>query len=77
MDDDTADRHLTVLDGLGLPSRVGGVAAEDIATLTRRDKKADREGVGYVLLDALGTPRLDARVPPELEVEVSRWLTSP
>ena len=70
-------RGLALLDGFGLPSRLTGVAANDIAALTKRDKKAGREGVGYVLLDALGAPRVDVRVPPELEVEVSRWLTTP
>jgi 3-dehydroquinate synthase len=70
-------RGLALLDGLGLPARLGGVAANDIAALTRRDKKAGPGGVGYVLLDALGVPRLDVHVPPGLEVEVSRWLTSP
>jgi 3-dehydroquinate synthase len=68
-------RGVALLDGLGLPTRLGGVAATDIAALTRRDKKAGREGAGYVLLDALGAPRVDASVPPELEVEVCRWLT--
>jgi 3-dehydroquinate synthase len=70
-------RGLAVLDGLGLPSKLTGVAAVDIVALTRRDKKAGSDGVGYVLLDALGVPRLDVRVPSELELEVSRWLTTP
>jgi len=70
-------RGLALLDGLGLPSKLKGVAADDIAALTRRDKKAGGDGVGYVLLDALGAPRPDVRVPPELELEVSRWLTAP
>jgi 3-dehydroquinate synthase len=70
------ERGLALLDGLGLPSGLTGTAADDIAALTRRDKKAGREGVRYVLLDALGAPHPDVRVPPELEVEVSRWLTS-
>ena len=69
-------RGLALLDGLGLPSKLDGVAADDIAQLTRRDKKAGPQGVGYVLLDALGAPRPDVRVPPELELEVSRWLTA-
>jgi 3-dehydroquinate synthase len=70
-------RGVALLDGLGLPSKLGGVAADDIAALTRLDKKAGRDGVGYVLLDALGVPRPDVAVPAELEVEVSRWLTIP
>jgi 3-dehydroquinate synthase len=69
-------RGLALLDGLGLPSTVRGVAADDISALTRRDKKAGREGVRYVLLSALGAPCADVQVPPELEMEVSRWLTA-
>ncbi len=64
-----------LLDGLGLPQRLDGVPAEAVFDLTRRDKKAGRDGVGYVLLNALGSPRLDVRVPPELEREVVDWLT--
>jgi hypothetical protein len=30
--------------------------------------------VGYVLLEGLGSPRLDVRVPTELEREVVEWL---
>ena len=67
-------RAQALLDGLGLPCRLDAVPAETVCALTRRDKKAGPEGVGYVLLDALGSPRLDMRVPPELEQEVVEWL---
>jgi hypothetical protein len=50
------------------------VSAEAVCDLTHRDKKAGREGARYVLLDALGSPRLEVRVPPELEREVVGWL---
>ena len=67
-------RGQALLDGLGLPQRLDGVPAEAVCDLTRRDKKAGGDGVGYVLLDALGSPRLGVRVPPELEREVVEWL---
>src|SRR5450830_804414 len=67
-------RGQALFDGLGLPRRLEAVPAEDVCDLTRRDKKAGRDGVGYVLLDAPGRPRLDVRVPPELEREVVEWL---
>ena len=67
-------RAEALLDGLGLPRRLEAVPAEAVCELTHRDKKAGRDGVGYVLLDALGRPRLDVRVPPELEREVVEWL---
>lgn len=67
-------RGQALFDGLGLPRRLEAVPAEAVCDLTRRDKKAGRDGVGYVLLDAPGSPRLDVRVPPELEREVVEWL---
>jgi len=67
-------RGQALLDGLGLPRRLEAVPAEAVCELTRRDKKAGPDGVGYVLLEALGSPRLDVRVPPELEREVVEWL---
>jgi 3-dehydroquinate synthase len=72
--DETAGHAL--LDGLGLPSRLHGVAAQQVCELTARDKKADEGGVGYVLLDAIGAPCLAVRVPRELELEVVKWLTT-
>jgi 3-dehydroquinate synthetase len=73
---DSADeaRAGALLDGLGLPRRLDAVPAEAVCALTRRDKKAARDGVGYALLEALGKPRLDVRVPPTLEREVVEWL---
>jgi 3-dehydroquinate synthase len=63
-----------LLDGLGLPGRLDGLAAEQVASLTGRDKKAGDDGVGYVLLEAIGAPRPGVRVPPALELEVVEWL---
>jgi 3-dehydroquinate synthase len=63
-----------LLDDLGLPDRLTGVRAEEVCELVSRDKKAGRNGVGYVLLRRPGFPVLDVRVPPELELEVVEWL---
>jgi len=46
-----------------------------VCALTSRDKKAGADGVGYVLLDAVGAPRTGVRVPAGLELEVVEWLT--
>jgi 3-dehydroquinate synthase len=64
-----------LLDGLGLPARLEGVHPQQVCALTARDKKAGTDGVGYVLLDAVGVPRTGVRVPPALELEVVEWLT--
>ena len=63
-----------LVDGLGLPTRLTGLRAQDVCELIGRDKKAGPEGVGYVLLRRLGQPLLGVRVPPELELEVVEWL---
>lgn len=64
-----------LLDDLGLPRRLDGVRPEQVCALTSRDKKATGDGVGYVLLDAVGAPCPGVRVPAELELEVVEWLT--
>ncbi len=69
-----ARRAHALLDGLGLPQRLEGVAADAVRALVARDKKADADGVGYVLLAGLGEPRLNVRVPPAREREVVEWL---
>ncbi len=67
----------TLLDGLGLPRRLEGVSPDAVCELVARDKKAGPGGVGYVLLESLGTPVIDVRVPPEREREAVQWLTRP
>ncbi len=73
---DDAARGQALLDGFGLPERLTGVAAQAVCELTRRDKKAGRDGVGYVLLAAPGDPRIGVPVPADLEREAVTWLTS-
>ena len=64
-----------LLDGLGLPARLSGVAPADVCELVARDKKAGPAGVGYVLLRRLGDPVIGVRVPSALQLEAVEWLT--
>jgi 3-dehydroquinate synthase len=63
-----------LLDSLELPRRLDGVEPEQVRALTGRDKKAGDGGVGYVLLEDIGRPRLGVGVPPDVEMEVLAWL---
>ena len=74
LDGAAAARGRRLLDDLGLPSRLRGVAPADVCDLVRRDKKAGGDGVGYVLLEALGGPVTGVIVPTELEREAVEWL---
>lgn len=71
---DEAEAGQRLLDALGLPARLEGVSTEAVCALTRRDKKAGKAGVGYVLLSGLGRPRLGVLVPEEAEREAVEWL---
>jgi 3-dehydroquinate synthase len=75
MPPDEAVRGESVLDRFGLPARAARLPAEQVVRLIRRDKKAGRDGVRYVLLEALGAPVTGVSVAPELEEEVVRWIT--
>lgn len=72
--DGEADRAYALLDGLGLPSRVEGVRADEVCALVGKDKKAGNEGVGYVLLERCGAPVAGVAVPSDLEREAVEWL---
>jgi 3-dehydroquinate synthase len=74
---DEAARGQALLDELGLPDRADAVSGDEICAQTRRDKKAGSDGVGYVLLEALGRPRFGVAVPAELMRDVVGWLTRP
>jgi 3-dehydroquinate synthase len=71
---DSFGRSQALLDGVGIPRRLSGVAADDVIALIARDKKASDKGVGYVLLEELGRPVVGVSVPPELEREAVQWL---
>ena len=61
---------------MGLPERLTGVAADDVARLIARDKKSAAGIARFVLLEAIGRPVAGAVVPPELQSEVIAWLAS-
>ena len=56
LDDDTADRHLTVLDGLGLPTTYDPDALAELVTIMGSDKKTRSGTLRFVVLDALARP---------------------
>jgi len=57
-----ADRHRTLVAGLGLPTTAAGLDAAELVAMMRRDKKA-RGGLTFVLLGANGLETVDD--PPE------------
>jgi shikimate kinase/3-dehydroquinate synthase len=64
--DELRDQVAGLLEGHGLPIRLGGAEPEAVVAATARDKK--RRGAGpveFVLLDAPGTVRIGCRVPDE------------
>ena len=74
LSDVAAARGQALLDGVGAPDRLTGVAAAAVVELIARDKKADNEGVGYVLLEEPGRPVVGVSVPPGLQMEAVEWL---
>ncbi len=56
LDDDTADRHLTVLHGLGLPTRYDPDALGELVKIMGSDKKTRAGTLRFVVLDALARP---------------------
>jgi 3-dehydroquinate synthase len=56
LDDDTADRHLTVLHALGLPTTYDPDALGDLVTIMGSDKKTRSGTLRFVVLDALAKP---------------------
>jgi 3-dehydroquinate synthase len=56
LDDATADRHRTVLEALGLPTRYDAGAWSRLRAAMRTDKKNRGDRLRFVVLDALGKP---------------------
>jgi 3-dehydroquinate synthase len=56
LDDDTADRHLTVLHALGLPTTYDPDALGELVTIMGSDKKTRSGTLRFVILDALAKP---------------------
>lgn len=56
LDDDTADRHLTVLHALGLPTTYDPDALGELVTIMGSDKKTRSGTLRFVILDGLAKP---------------------
>ncbi|WP_413543547.1 3-dehydroquinate synthase [Citricoccus nitrophenolicus] len=56
LDDATADRHRSILESLGLPTRYAGDRWETLLDGIRRDKKNRGDQLRFVLLDGLARP---------------------
>ncbi len=64
LDDETADRHLTVLHSLGLPTTYDPEALRDLVKIMGSDKKTRAGMLRFVVLDGLGKPgRLEGPDP--------------
>ncbi|AZI57462.1 3-dehydroquinate synthase [Nakamurella antarctica] len=64
LDDETADRHLTVLHSLGLPTTYDPGAFYDLVKIMGSDKKTRSGMLRFVILDGLGkTSRLEGPDP--------------
>ena len=56
LDEATADRHRTILESLGLPTRYEAGAWPRLRAAMRTDKKSRGDRLRFVVLDALGKP---------------------
>jgi 3-dehydroquinate synthase len=56
LDDATADRHRSILESLGLPTRYAADAWPRLRAAMRTDKKSRGDRLRFVVLDALGAP---------------------
>ncbi len=72
MDDETADRHLTVLHALGLPTTYDPDALSELVTIMGSDKKTRSGTLRFVVLDGLARPgRLEGPDPSLLAAAYS------
>ena len=72
LDDETADRHLTVLHSLGLPTTYDPDALSELVTIMGSDKKTRSGTLRFVVLDGLARPgRLEGPDPALLAAAYS------
>ncbi|TKV61556.1 3-dehydroquinate synthase [Nakamurella flava] len=72
LDDETADRHLTVLHALGLPTTYDPDALSELVTIMGSDKKTRSGTLRFVVLDGLARPgRLEGPDPSLLAAAYS------
>lgn len=75
LSDDEAERGQALLSALGIAEKLETIDTAEVCEAVGRDKKSDRMGSAYVLLESLGRARRDVRVPREVERGVIEWLT--
>jgi 3-dehydroquinate synthase len=77
LDDDTADRHRTILESIGLPTTYDPTALPDLTATMLGDKKTRAGRLRFVVLDGLAKPgRLEDPSPELLSAAYGR-LTAP
>jgi 3-dehydroquinate synthase len=76
LDDDTADRHRTILRGLGLPTTYGA-PFDSLLDAMQIDKKARGDKLRFVVLDRLARPTLLEAPDPALLVEAYERVSRP
>lgn len=69
VDDALADRHRTVLEAIGLPTRYQPEAWSELRATMALDKKNRADTLRLVLLDGLGSPRIAEGVDEDLLAE--------
>jgi 3-dehydroquinate synthase len=65
LDDETATRHATVLESVGLPTQFDQLPFEDLLAVMRVDKKTRGSQLRFVVLDGLGRPSVLVDPPDE------------
>jgi 3-dehydroquinate synthase len=75
LDTAAAARGQRLLSAAGLPERLSGPAAGDVARLVARDKKVAAGEARFVLLADIGRPVTGVVVPDELRAQAIAWLT--
>ena len=58
LDDTTAQRHRSVLEAVGLPTRYGGAGWDDLLDAIRLDKKSRGDLLRFVVLEGLADPAI-------------------
>jgi 3-dehydroquinate synthase len=66
LDGDVARRHESVLASVGLPTRFGDAAFEELLATMRVDKKARGSQLRFVVLDGIGRPGILTDPPEDL-----------
>jgi 3-dehydroquinate synthase len=77
LDDDTADRHRSILRRLRLPTTYDGAPWDVLVKAMQIDKKARGDTLRFVVLDGLARPALLERPDPELLIAAHARVSRP